>query len=227
MRKVCDHCQLPLKSCLCQWTHSIDYECDWAVWQDPAEAKHAKNTLRLLSLCWPKLKLFRYSQLDDVSHFQQWLAKGPVYLVFPVNKACLPGYPAPKSHHLDDWLSSLTHSNSTECIKPRLLFIDATWRKATAMILQHQDIACLPRLSLNLPEHAQYVIRKSPNAQSLSTFEAVMGCLSIWCQANRQLSGGSDEDEVHLQRLWQGYRAWQASIMAFRKAGEMGCQHKG
>ncbi|WP_006459335.1 DTW domain-containing protein [Thiomicrospira aerophila] len=175
----------------------IEPALDWAVWQHPVEAKHAKNTLRLLSLCWPQLRVWTRQQLDEALDFEAWLAKGPVYLVFPADKACLSGQAIPVTYQLADWVAS---------DRPRLLFIDATWRKATAMLLTHPRIAALPRLHLTLPERAHYIIRKSPSPESLSTFEAVVGCLE---------AGGMINEES--ARLWQTYHDWQASLMAYRE----------
>ena len=175
----------------------IEPALDWAVWQHPVEAKHAKNTLRLLSLCWPQLTIWTRQQLDETSDFEAWLAKGPVYLVFPADKARPSGQNIPVTYQLANWVAS---------DRPRLLFIDATWRKATAMLLTHPRIAALPRLHLLLPERANYIIRKSPSPQSLSTFEAVVGCL--------EAAGMNNDDSA---RLWQAYQEWQVSIVAYRE----------
>jgi DTW domain-containing protein YfiP len=184
----------------------IQPKFDWAVWQHPVEAKHAKNTLRLLSLCWPQLTIWTGQSLDEVSGFEAWLAKGPVYLVFPADKARLSETALSVTYQLADWRATDAIASQYQQARPRLLFIDATWRKATAMLLTHPKIAALPRLHLALPERAHYIIRKSPSPQSLSTFEAVVGCL--------EAGGVSSEDSA---RLWQAYHDWQASLMAYRE----------
>lgn len=207
MREICVNCQLPLKSCLCSWQHPITPRCDWAVWQDPDEAKHAKNTLRLLSLCWPDLAIWSTRTLEQAADFDAWLAKGPVYVVFPAHKACLPGEPQPQGYQLSELPLALPASHHSAPITPRLLFIDATWRKATAMLLSHPWIARLPRLHLSLPEQANYLIRKSPNAHSLSTFEAIVACLE-----QSSLVGLDD-----VLALKQSYLGWQRQVMGYRQ----------
>jgi DTW domain-containing protein YfiP len=206
MREICAQCQLPLKSCLCSWVHPITPRCDWAVWQDPNEAKHAKNTLRLLSLCWPDLAIWSTKTLDQAAEFDAWLFKGPVYVVFPAHKACLPGQPEPQSYQLSDLPLALQANDHSGQITPRLLFIDATWRKASAMLLTNPQIARLPRLHLDIPEQANYLIRKSPSPYSLSSFEAIVACL--------ERSSIITLDDVILLR--QGYQGWQKQVMGYR-----------
>lgn len=206
MRQVCSHCHLPIKSCLCSWVRPLSRSYDWGVLQDPSESLHPKNSLRLLSLSWSELRVWQERDIAQVPELKDWLVSDePIYLVFPTNKACLSREALPEAvtlHHL---------VNKTK--RPRLLFIDATWRKATKLILSNPDLARLTRLVLFCPEKSNYIIRKGPGPTSLSTFEAIMVCLEAF-----EVGLNQNDDMANAPRfdaLWQSYQDWQQSLLAF------------
>ncbi|MCL1125150.1 tRNA-uridine aminocarboxypropyltransferase [Shewanella surugensis] len=155
-RQICLKCQYPMIACLCESINVINITNEVIVLQDPNEVKHAKNTVKLLSLVIPQVKIVVGETPDDFASLISFLTH--------TQKAIYVIYPAKESACMDD-------------IKPDkdaiLLFLDGTWRKVFKMMSLNPWLNDFPALHLNLDAPSQYNIRKAPREDSLSTLEAV------------------------------------------------------
>ena len=62
----------------------------------------------------------------------------------------------------------------------RLVVIDATWRKSLRMLLEHPDLAALPRVALGEPAPTRYrQIRAARRPDQVSTLEATVHALAM------------------------------------------------
>lgn len=153
---MCLKCQYPMIACICASINTIKMNNEVIVLQDPCEVKHAKNTVKLLSLVIPNMKVVVGELPDDFTSLVTYLThtKKAIYVI----------YPSQESACIDD-------------IKPTkdaiLLFLDGTWRKVFKMMSLNPWLNDFPFLHLNLDVPSQYKIRKAPRKDSLSTLEAV------------------------------------------------------
>src|SRR6185503_3669401 len=58
-----------------------------------------------------------------------------------------------------------------------LIVVDGTWSQAKNLARDNAILQALPRLAFAAPEPSQYRIRKEPNAEYVSTIEALMHVL--------------------------------------------------
>ncbi|WP_299494065.1 tRNA-uridine aminocarboxypropyltransferase [uncultured Shewanella sp.] len=155
-REKCLKCQYPKVACICESITQLEITNKVIVLQDPAEVKHAKNTVKLLTLVIPNISVIVGETPEDFTRLKLFLqqSKKAVYVIYPSNDSIC----------IDD-------------IKPVkdaiLLFLDGTWRKVFKMINLNPWLEQYPALHLNLDKPSQYKIRKAPRGDSLSTLEAV------------------------------------------------------
>lgn len=157
-RPTCCHCQRPLSRCLCPLIPNLDSQTRVLILQHPSETAHALNTARLAALGLRNAEL-RVGEVFD--ELPQWLAR-------PEYQACLlfPGEGA----------APLRAYRPEE--RPRLLVVpDGTWRKARRLLHHNPALAALPRVSLGAVPPSRYRLRKAPQADALSTIEAIVGAL--------------------------------------------------
>ncbi|MFT0212670.1 DTW domain-containing protein [Pseudomonas sp. F1_0610] len=153
----CPRCVRPQKQCLCKLIPSLKSNTRVWILQHPSEQKHALNTARFvaLGLCDCQLQV-----AEDFAALKDKLATNGSYLLFPHAEA-----KAVETLPLGE-------------VK-QLIVLDGTWRKAKLLLHLNPWLAALPKLSLTVEHASRYRLRKAPNAQSLSTIEAVVACLSV------------------------------------------------
>jgi DTW domain-containing protein YfiP len=154
-RTRCKQCTRPIELCYCAQLPSIDNLWPVHILQHASEAKHAIGTARIAHLSLKKCAMYAYPMRDE-----QLPHDKPIALIYPGEGA--------------QPLSNLVGSPVQH-----LMFIDATWRKSKRMLLETPAIAQLPRYSLAVTAPSRYLIRKEPNAQSLSTLEAIVSALEL------------------------------------------------
>lgn len=159
-RTYCDTCQYPEKTCICDvlaGIHCPSFAGDIHILQHPKEAQHSKNSVRMLKLLMPEITLWHGELPSDFTHLQQQIATSSA------RWACI--FPSPQSQPIEN--------SSTSMLETRLIFIDATWRKARKMWYLNPWLQQLPCWHLPESSQQQYHIRKSPQEHHLSTLEAV------------------------------------------------------
>jgi len=146
----CPHCQRPLALCYCAMLMPLPHVWPVRILQHPAEARHALGTARISALGLRDCQLL------------------PAHDT-PVPKGVLI-YPGPGSEPLSALQNTAPQA---------LIFVDATWRKSRRLLLESAELAALPRYHLENPLPSRYRIRREPNADALSTLEAVVQTLEL------------------------------------------------
>ncbi|SBT18053.1 DTW domain protein [Marinomonas gallaica] len=165
-RVTCLHCGYPLGQCVCHLIVSL--EGDMTVWviQDKHEAKHAKNTARLLALCYLKTVIVSFEDAEEMSNFFQSVDADNSLLLYP--SGCSEG------------LETIEQSDKAKV--KHLILLDGTWPKAKRMMLLESMLLRYRQVHFLTPPVSKYDIRKSPNNLALSTFEAAaygLECLGM------------------------------------------------
>lgn len=157
-RERCARCQRPQPQCYCAQLKPLDNV--WPVWilQHPTEARHALGTARIAALGLRECTLAQSNSPDVIHHFAN--AQPSPVLIYP-GAASLP-----------------LHELAPSPRRP-LLFIDATWRKSHRMLMENVWLESLPRYALPTPPPSRYRIRREPNAEAISTLEAIVYCLGL------------------------------------------------
>jgi DTW domain-containing protein YfiP len=132
--------------------------------QHPKEAKHAKNTVRLLALSINNLKVIQGESREDFLDFANDVSVSPDNY-----RLC---YPNENSVALE---SETVGEVETQIlpIKHTIIFIDASWRKALKMWHLNPWLHCLTSWHFEHPPANQYHIRHTVQQKSLSTLESV------------------------------------------------------
>ena len=190
-RATCARCLRPARACICGWAAPTANQVEVLLLQHPLETGHAKNSLALLRLSLARCTVavgeaFAPHELQRLLHGPGPGGAQPV-LLYPAP----PGAPA---------LALDAHGPP-----PRLVVLDATWRKSRGMLAANPALQALPRLSLSAPPPSRYLIRKAHKPGQLSTLEAV-------CHALAQLEG----DAARYQPLLRAFDGFVAQQLAFR-----------
>ncbi|WP_417537818.1 tRNA-uridine aminocarboxypropyltransferase [Marinomonas sp.] len=155
-RARCEACCFLVEQCVCPWIPHLSTKLQVLILQDPKEAKHAKNTVSLLSLALPSVVCLSISSHDEMKALLSQKDRTAWKLVFPCEDAV-----------------PIESSTSTKKADVEgLILIDATWRKAKKLYLTEPILREFGAVSFAQPPLGRYTIRKSPNEHALSTLEA-------------------------------------------------------
>lgn len=157
-RALCRGCERPLKTCLC--ADIIQLKCDYRliILQDPKEAKHALSSAPILAKSIVDTKYIIGEVFDPIELLgPDW--KTQSLLVFPND-------------------NSLSPQAARQQKFRNLILLDGTWRKVARMIHTNPWLSELPCLVINSCYKSQYLIRKSPRNDGLSTIEAAVIALN-------------------------------------------------
>lgn len=163
-RATCPHCLRPQLTCLCALAQPTAHRTEVLVLQHPQEQRQAKNSVALLRLSLANCEVvvgerFTPAQLQALLHRPGRETR----LLYPD----VPAAPAPSAPQASG-------------APLRLVVIDATWRKSLRMLLEHPDLAALPRLSLEAPPPTRYrEIRAARRPDQVSTLEATVQALAM------------------------------------------------
>lgn len=141
--------------------------------QHPTEQHQAKGTARLANLCLQNCPIWVGESVEALPDFQTWLQAKPTYLLFP----------AQENNGTGDEVNITVNKVSAADLSDisvasmQVLLLDGTWRKAYKLLQTNPALQALPRLQLSGDWPSSYAIRKAPNAQSLSTLEAIHAVL--------------------------------------------------
>ncbi|MGB3600114.1 MAG: tRNA-uridine aminocarboxypropyltransferase [Marinomonas sp.] len=155
-RQTCNRCHFLTAQCVCHLLPAPQQVgLRIIVLQDPKEAKHAKNTVALLTLVLPQVECIGMDDVRLPERLQALdLTKWRVL------------YPAEQAQPIEALTSDVAATIEG------IILIDATWRKAKRFYLSQPFLHSIPSVHFASPPAPNYEIRKSPNACALSTLEA-------------------------------------------------------
>jgi DTW domain-containing protein YfiP len=193
-RAACLQCLRPQLTCLCALVRLTAHRTEVLVLQHPQEQRHAKNSVALLRLSLAQCEVVVGERFEPAALAALLQRPGrQTRLLYPDVPAApaLPGKGtvpagAPGTPALTSLATGAATATYPSAGAPtRLVVIDATWRKSLRMLLEHPQLAALPRLSLEAPAATHYrAIRAARRADQVSTLEATV-------QALAQLEGPS------------------------------------
>lgn len=157
-RARCERCLRPQSHCLCALIPSLDSRTRVLVLQHPSEVNHALNTARLATLGLRNAQLRVGEVFEDLPE----LLNQPGYqarLLFPGEQA------------------QPLIAEGAESLPTLLVVPDGTWRKARKLLHCNPLLAALPRVTLGEVGVSRYRLRKAPDAEALSTLEAIVHAL--------------------------------------------------
>ncbi len=167
-RAYCYQCNKALQACICGLTSKVDNPVNICVLQHPTETKNAKGSAIIA-----KLYLQNYQCLtgEDFSANQQLNTliekySATTFVVYPSANALS------FSHCMKEVVNDSLKQGGLE--KINLIFIDATWRKASKIWHLSSNLHSLPCIKLNPETRSNYRIRKAPQDNCLSTIEAIV-----------------------------------------------------
>ena len=158
-------CLRPQATCLCSLARPTAHRTEVLVLQHPQEQRHAKNSVALLRLSLANCEVVVGERFSP-GELQTLLHRPGRH-----TRLLYPDVPAAPLHQAPVALSGLP---------TRLVVIDATWRKSLRLLLEHPDLAALPRMPLHTPAPTRYrEIRAARRADQVSTLEATVQALAL------------------------------------------------
>lgn len=163
-RQMCTNCGYPQSTCLCAWINPITAPFNIIILQHPTEAKHAKNTTKLLTLGLKKITVLKGEKPEDWEELAHNVEHQPQkYGLF---------YP----HEQSKAVESIALPEQKACYFPlnhNLIFIDSTWRKALKIWHLNPWLQQCNSWHFANPPENQYHIRRTTHKTSLSTLESI------------------------------------------------------
>jgi DTW domain-containing protein YfiP len=159
-RAMCGRCRRPTSVCYCRALPQIATTTKVVILQHPRERDMPIGTARMASLCLPHSELHvgvRWADNAALAHALGDPAQPPILL-----------YPGPGAR---DILREPPVGPVT------LVVVDGTWSQAKTVVRDNPILQALPRYAFATPEPSQYRIRREPNAEYVSTIEALMHVL--------------------------------------------------
>ncbi|MGB0944129.1 MAG: tRNA-uridine aminocarboxypropyltransferase [Marinomonas sp.] len=184
-RNYCEKCHYLVKQCICDLIPNLVQPLKIVIFQHPKEAKHAKNTIKLVAQVWPDVQciILPENDVENTDYFEA------------INHNWCLLYPGETSQALEYF---------PEQDKKRIegiVLIDATWRKAYKLLQLYPELQALPKVSFATSPQSVYEIRKAPSLDALSSLEAL-------AHASQLITGKETKPLVDFMvkaqaRLWQ------------------------
>ena len=163
-RQICSTCGYPQNTCLCDWINPITAPVNIIILQHPKEAKHAKNTVKLLTLGLKNITVLQGETPNDWAELAH-------KVTIQTQNYCLV-YPHKNSTSLES-ITSTTHKEKYFPANHNVIFIDASWRKALKIWHLNPWLQLCNSWHFTHPPKNQYQIRHTTQQSSLSTLESV------------------------------------------------------
>jgi len=222
-RTLCQSCQRPEKSCICQFTTEVANDIHVVVLQHPSEVSQVKGTIALLAKSLSSCQVLIGEDFSEDTQLLKIVEQYKTLLLYPGENAKTLDETLIASWkvHIDiqgsEQVSSLV-INDDKKIKPLcLVILDGTWKKAYRMFRVSNNLQQLAQVSL--PEYlanaGQYLIRKVAKKNALSSLEAT-------CYALALLDAGPDFNQVSAQQagkyqpLLNKFQAFNQFHLSFR-----------
>lgn len=154
--RYCLGCGLPRKVCLCQKIEAKPMRRKVVILRHPRERRKTLSTVSLIKQRYPQV-------LVKEGHVFPPIRTRNCALLFPTSSS---DDMTPPQAVTQRW------SGVREDNEQTLLLLDATWRKAKRMVHENPWLRALPRISLEPQTRSEYLLRKGPGGQALSTLEA-------------------------------------------------------
>lgn len=155
---MCQQCERPQSTCLCDVLVRRDCGYQLIILQDPKESKHALSSAPLLAKSIADAQLIVGEVFDPVVVLgEDW--RSDSLLVFPGERV-------------------ISAEQSRGQIYRSLILLDGSWRKVARLVHLNPWLTELPCLAIDADNESQYRIRKSPRADGLSTIEAAVAALN-------------------------------------------------
>lgn len=160
-RRTCPRCLRPLSVCYCAQLPSVASRTRVVLLQHPRESRVPIGTARMASLCLQGSQLFVGLDFSQDGRLKAALADParPAALLFP-GEAAVDLAARPPAGPIT------------------LVVVDGTWWQAKKLLTLNPSVAALPRYAL-AAEGSEYGLRKAPQADHVSTLEAVAHALGI------------------------------------------------
>lgn len=153
--RYCLGCGVPKKLCLCGQVELSDCQSSIVIFRHPDERKKTLSTVSLIKQRYPSVLVKEGEQFDPPR-------RGNLALLFP----------DPRIETDKQQQANRSETPETLSADSTLILLDGTWRKAKRMLHENAWLADLPRVSINPQTVSGYLLRKVPDAESLSTVEA-------------------------------------------------------
>ncbi len=151
-RKLCDRCERPLKTCLCDSLVTMKCDFQLIILQDPKEAKHALSSAPILAKSIAEARLIVGEEFNPIKLMgENW------------QKESLLIYPSENSLSIKQ--------AQTQDFK-YLILLDGTWKKVSRLLHLNPWLMTLSCFAIPSSNASEYKIRKSPREDGLSTIEA-------------------------------------------------------
>jgi DTW domain-containing protein len=155
-RAVCARCRRPEQVCYCAHVTPLETKTKVVILQHPRERDVPINTARIAALCLPD------SELHVGIHWDKPLGTPdrPAVLLYPGPGAIDIEREPPKG-------------------PVTLVVVDGTWWQARKLVRANPALARLPRYAFRPEQPSDYRIRKEPQADYVSTIEALAHLLGV------------------------------------------------
>lgn len=157
-RESCSQCERPLKTCLCDVMTCLHSRYQLVILQDPKEAKHALSSAPILEKSIYNARRIVGEVFDPSDIFgSKWMNE------------CLVIFPSK---------NSISIKQAKEKNYKYLILIDGTWKKVSKIFHINPWLVELPCIAIQPSQNSEYLIRKSPRKDGLSTIEAAVNILN-------------------------------------------------
>lgn len=160
-RQMCAQCARPLTTCYCRLIKTKSNAWPICIIQHVREATHAKGTARIAQLSLSNIVTIQQGDREPFtppeSDQDYWQRPALIY---------------PNTENKD--VAELVGTET----RP-LVFLDGTWRKSKAMLLNSPYLRSLPRYSFSFERPSHYRIRKASSPEYFSTLESIVAVLEI------------------------------------------------
>jgi len=162
-RTTCARCRRPTSVCYCAHLSRIETRTRVVILQHPRERDMPIGTARMASLCLPS------SQLHVGIDWGEAVMRGP--LAFALND---PERPAALLYPGE---TAIDVMQAPPAGPVTLVVVDGTWSQTKKVVRANPALAALPRYAFTPPRPSDYRIRMEPDADYVSTIEALVHVL--------------------------------------------------
>ena len=162
-KRYCWGCGVPQKLCLCNQVEVKRVALPIIVLRHPDERKKTLSTVSLIKQRYPEVLVKEGETFSP-------LRQKNIALLFPNAETAAS---AVENDGLFSGPVSIVGDLAAPTEQQTLVLLDATWRKAKRMLHENVWLAGLPRVSLEPGAVSDYLLRKVPSPNALSTVEVV------------------------------------------------------
>lgn len=164
-KRYCLGCAVPRKLCLCDQVEVSRLEPPVIILRHPDERKKTLSTVSLIKQCYPEVlvkegEVFSPPRNKDLA------------LLFPdTDIKATPLRHSDLSNTEMKGAANIVSKLDSKTEQQTLILLDATWRKAKRMLHENVWLSALSRVSIEPKTVSNYLLRKVPSSNTLSTVE--------------------------------------------------------